>query len=88
MQDGVYDAFTKQTGRDRRRDEGRRRVRAGAVIGPLIDMKGGRQGRGAHRRRGQEGRQGSDRRQARRSGGGLFELTVLTDVTGPGAKRL
>jgi len=54
--------------RDRRRDEGRRRVRAGGGDRPIDRHEGGREGRGAHRRRRQEGRQGGHRRQARRAG--------------------
>jgi len=38
VQDGVYDAFTSASPRPQG-DEGRRRVRPGAVFGPLIDMK-------------------------------------------------
>src|SRR5207237_5954635 len=72
--------------RDRGRDEGRRRVRAGCGHGSLDRHEGGREGRGAHRRCRQEGRQGRDRRQARRystssRGGSFFEPTVPTDVT-------
>jgi succinate-semialdehyde dehydrogenase/glutarate-semialdehyde dehydrogenase len=78
VQDGVYDAFAKRLARrDRRRDEGRRRVRAGCDR-TFDRHEGGRKGRGARRRRRQEGRQGCHRRQA---GGSFFEPTVLTDVT-------
>ncbi len=53
--------------RDRRRDEGRRRVRAGCGDRAADRHEGGREGRGAHRRRRQEGRQSRHRRQARRA---------------------
>jgi acyl-CoA reductase-like NAD-dependent aldehyde dehydrogenase len=41
---------------------------AGAVIGPLIDMKAVEKVQAHYRRCGQEGRQGRHRRQARRAG--------------------
>jgi succinate-semialdehyde dehydrogenase/glutarate-semialdehyde dehydrogenase len=78
VQDGVYDTFTKRLAETAGAMKVADGFEPGAVIGPLI---GGREGRGAHRRRGQEGRQDCHRRQARRPGGSFFEPTVLTDVT-------
>ena len=66
MQDGVYDAFTKRLAET----AGAMKVADGFEPGAVIDAdrhEGGREGRGAHRRRGQEGRQGGHWRQARRA---------------------
>ncbi len=67
--------------RDRRRDEGRRRVEPGAVIGPLIDMKAVEKVE-AHiadaLKKGAKVVAGGKRAA---QGGTFFEPTVLTDVT-------
>jgi acyl-CoA reductase-like NAD-dependent aldehyde dehydrogenase len=68
VQDGVYDAFTKRLAETAGAMKVAGGFEPGAVIGPLIDMKGGREGRGAHRRRAEERRQGRHRRQTRRAG--------------------
>ena len=56
VQDGVYDAFTQRLAETAGAMKVADGFERGAVIGSLIDMKAGREGRGAHRRRLEEGR--------------------------------
>jgi|SRR5215471_9783361 len=69
VQDGVYDAFTKRLAETAGAMKVAVGFEPGAVIGPLIDTKAGREGRGAHRRRLTEGRQGRARRHLLRADG-------------------
>ena len=68
VQDGVYDAFTKRLAETAGAMKVADGFEPGALIGPLIDNQGGREGRGRISRCRQKGRQGGRRVQARRAG--------------------
>src|SRR6266566_2007330 len=67
--------------RDRRRDEGRRRVEPGAVIGPLIDMKAVEKVEAHIADAVKKGAKIVTGGKRAAQGGSFFEPTVLTDVT-------
>ena len=81
VQDRVYDAFAEKLAAAVQEAEGRRRHRGRRDHRPADQQGRGREGRGAHRRCGEEGRQGRGRRQAHALGGNFFEPTILRDVT-------
>ena len=64
VQDGIYDAFVEKLAAAAEQAQGRQRPRGRRAAGPADRREGGRQGRGAHRRRRSKGRQGRRRRQA------------------------
>jgi succinate-semialdehyde dehydrogenase/glutarate-semialdehyde dehydrogenase len=81
VQDGVYVAFRKRLAETAGAMKVADGFEPGAVIGPLIDTKAGREGRGVDRRRLTEGRQGRHCGKRAAQDGTFFEPAVLTDVT-------